>query len=279
MKSTEVINRILTSPFLSTSIFLTSGVAKTYKDYKNADEKYKNGFLLKDTVVLAGAASGMFLCSNSSKYLVKIAPVKKIIEKQAQKLLSKLPKNEILANKMSTPMNYAKEIVQNTFTNFSLFASGVCGALIADYLLGKMGFKQPKINKEKISQEISINKNFDARVEKIVGEDVKNAMYERVVDMPQLNMLTSSLVGAAALDLSKETETKTRLKKTTSCLINMSLIPMLLLSSATALTQKLRLRYKIPIIFTSLVGGTVLINRIQEHGIKKEILKVKYPDC
>ena len=262
MKSTEVINRILTSPLLSTSIFLTSGVAKTYKDYKNADEKYKNGFLLKDTVVLAGAASGMFLCSNSSKYLVKIAPVKKIIEKQAQKLLSKLPKNEILANKMSTPMNYAKEIVQNTFTNFSLFASGVCGALIADYLLGKMGFKQPKINKEKISQE-----------------DVKNAMYERVVDMPQLNMLTSSLVGAAALDLSKETETKTRLKKTTSCLINMSLIPMLLLSSATALTQKLRLCYKIPIIFTSLVGGTVLINRIQEHGIKKEILKVKYPDC
>ena len=207
MKSTEVINRILTSPLLSTSIFLTSGVAKTYKDYKNADEKYKNGFLLKDTVVLAGAASGMFLCSNSSKYLVKIAPVKKIIEKQAQKLLSKLPKNEILANKMSTPMNYAKEIVQNTFTNFSLFASGVCGALIADYLLGKMGFKQPKINKEKISQEISINKNFDARVEKIVGEDVKNAMYERVVDMPQLNMLTSSLVGAAALDLSKETDT------------------------------------------------------------------------
>ena len=279
MKSTEVINRILTSPLLSTSIFLTSVVAKTYKDYKNADEKYKNGFLLKDTVVLAGAASGMFLCSNSSKYLVKIAPVKKIIEKQAQKLLSKLPKNEILANKMSTPMNYAKEIVQNTFTNFSLFASGVCGALIADYLLGKMGFKQPKINKEKISQEISINKNFDARVEKIVGEDVKNAMYERVVDMPQLNMLTSSLVGAAALDLSKETETKTRLKKTTSCLINMSLIPMLLLSSATALTQKLRLCYKIPIIFTSLVGGTVLINRIQEHGIKKEILKVKYPDC
>ena len=201
--------------------------------------------------------------------------MKNFIEKKAQKLISKLPKNEILANKMSTPMNYAKEIVQNTLTNFSLFASGVCGALIADYLLGKMGFKQPKINKEKNSQEISINKNFDARVEKIVGEDVKNAMYERVTDMPQLNMLTSSLVGAAALDLSKETETKTRLKKTTSCLINMSLIPMLLLSSATALTQKLRLRYKIPIIFTSLVGGTVLINRIQEHGIKKEVLKAK----
>ena len=266
-------NKIITSPMLSTSLFLATGVAHTYKDYKNADDKYKNRFLIKDIVVLSGAASGIFLCANSSKYLGKLKPIQKFVENNAKKLLKKLPKNTQLTNKMETPLNYAKEIIENTMSNFGMFASGIFGALGADWVLGKIGFKQPKpkhLHEEKTQENI-----LDTSLEKLVGDDIKNAIYERATDMPQLSMLHISSIGDNALDLSKEIESKERLKHTTSCLINNSLVPMLILSTASIFTQKLKPIYQIPIIFTSLVGGTLTFNKIKEFSIKQHIKQEK----
>lgn len=59
MKTNILVDKLLSSSVLSTSLFITSGCYKTYKDYKNASPKYKDRFLIKDCVVLSGAALGM----------------------------------------------------------------------------------------------------------------------------------------------------------------------------------------------------------------------------
>jgi hypothetical protein len=101
-------------------------------------------------------------------------------------------------------------------------------------------------------------------VGKVTGKEVRGAIYSRVTDMPQLQILTPTLVGSYAVDLSKDLEFRKRLKNTTDCLINNSLIPLFILSTSSALTTGLKKRYRIPIIFTSLVGGTLGINKLQE---------------
>ena len=65
----KVFDKFLNSTLLSTSIFLTSGAYRTYQDYKTVDEKYKDKFLVKDCVVLSGAALGMLAHQSSAKII------------------------------------------------------------------------------------------------------------------------------------------------------------------------------------------------------------------
>ena len=244
------LDKFLNSSMLSSSIFVASGAYKTYQDYKYADKKYKDKFLIKDAVVLSGAALGMLAFHTTSP---------KISQKLG--LRSKYP-----------------EYIRDFTSSFLNFTSGILGAMGIDYLLSKTGFEQPEINKENIRQnklETYIDHNFD----KITDEKTKKAVYSRITDMPQMQVLSSGLIGAYALDLAKDKELETRLKHTTKCLINNSLIPLLLLTVSSTLTKTMKPFYRLPIIFASLVGGTVAINKFTEKKItqkvKEEITKIK----
>ena len=65
------LDKFLNSTSLTASIFLVSGGYKTYKDYRAANLKYKKKFLIKDCVVLSGAAAGMLANRAMGKKIVK----------------------------------------------------------------------------------------------------------------------------------------------------------------------------------------------------------------
>ena len=88
--------------------------------------------------------------------------------------------------------------------------------------------------------------------------------YTSMTEMPQMRFLTSGMLGADAIDIAKDLEFDKRLKHTTKYLVNDTLIPLLFLSVSSALTKKMKSLYRIPIIFVSLIGGTMVTNKIVE---------------
>lgn len=238
MKINSRVDKFLNSSLLSSSIFIASGVYKTCKDYNTAEPKYKDKFLVKDCVVLSGAALGMLA---NHRINGKIAG--------KYELNKKMP-----------------YYVYDFLKGFTTFASGILGALGMDFLLSKSGFEQPE-GKVQFHQNM-VEKYIDKNIVKIPDKDIKNAVYSRVTDMPQMSILTSSLIGSYAIDLAKDKEFDKRLKHTTKCLINNSLIPLMFLTTSSVLTKSLKPVYRIPIIFSSLVGGTVMINKATEKYIK-----------
>ena len=255
-------DKFINSPKLSGSIFLVCGAYKTYKDYQNAEPSHKKRFLIKDSVVLSGAALGMLFHSTLANQVVKIKFFDKLSSKMSDYISTK--KN------IEKPAMYAKEISKNILSNFLSFSSGIIGALGADWLLSKTGFEQP-VQQEKVSKtnlekfaERSSNKNLN-----IIDPHTKQIMYSRVTDMPQMKIFTTGMIGAQAIDLSKEKELDKRLKYATNCLISNSLVPLFFLSVSSAFTNNLKTKYRIPIIFGSLVGGTMCVNKLVESYNKK----------
>ena len=70
-------------------------------------------------------------------------------------------------------------------------------------------------------------------------------------------------------ELAKEKEFDKRLHHTTKCMINDSLLPLFFLSTSSTLTKKMRTIYRVPIIFTSLVVGTMLGKKCLTKYVEK----------
>lgn len=259
MRYNPRLDKFLNSSTLSASIFLASGGYKTYKDYSTAEPKYKKRFLIKDTVVLLGVAAGLTANHYASKNISKTH----FFEKAVTKISSRV--NE---TKYNASLKYTKSIVKELISGFSSTAAGVIGALGADWLLSKTKFKQPKQSKnapEKSKFEIYVDTNLS----KISNENTRNAVYTGITDMPAMKFVSSSLIGAQAIELAKEREFESRFKNTTKYLINDTLVPLFLLSVSSALTKNLKPKLRIPIIFTSLAGGTLLLKKILENNFGK----------
>ena len=273
MNINKNLDKILKSPLLSSGIFITTGAYKTYQDYKYADLKYKKHFLLKDTVVLTGAAVGLLGHKVAANSMVKSKIYNQITEKFAQKITP-------ITNKkaFAKAVEHTKEIIGNTFFNFTMFFSGIMGALGMDYLLTLTGFHQPdKHNLNYINKPIITNNklnnyidDIDDNVSKIVDKQTQSEIYNRITDMPQMNIFTDSMIGVHALNLSKDKEFKKRLNHTTKCLLSNSLVPLFFLSSATTFTKNIKPMIRIPIIFTTLVCGTQWTNKLIDNYIAKQ---------
>lgn len=252
-------DKFINSPKLSGSIFISCGAYKMYQDCKNAEGKHKTKFLVKDGVVLGGAALGMLAHASISQKVLKINFVDKLTSKFSRFIEAK--KN------IEKPAKYVKEIASEVFSNFLAFSSGIIGALSADYLLSKTGFEQPE--KIIIEQEKSkLEQMIDERKIKVLNDETREIVNSRITDMPQMKFFSSSLIGAQAIDLAKEKEADKRLKHTTKCLITNSLLPLFFLSASSVMTNKLKTIYRIPIIFSALVGGTMLTNKYLEKYLK-----------
>lgn len=73
------------------------------------------------------------------------------------------------------------------------------------------------------------------------------------------------MVGMQGFEVIEEKTFKKRMKHATGCLISNSVIPLFFLSTATSLTKKMNGIVRAPIIFASLVGGTMYANKALNH--------------
>ena len=248
------LDKILNSSTLSSSIFLISGGYKTYSDYRSADEKYKKRFLIKDTVVLSGAATGLILNHMAGKKIRKTQVYEKAVTKISQKI------NE---TKYNSSLKYTKSIVKELFSGFMSTASGILGALGTDYILSKTKFKQPKRNQNE-PEKNRLLVYVDNNLNKFGDKNTRDAIYTSFTDMPAMKFVSSSLIGAEAIELAKEKELEKKLTHTTKYLVNDTLVPLLFLSISSALTKNLKPVLRLPLIFTVLTGGTLLFKKITE---------------
>jgi len=246
------IDKFLNSSVLASSIFITSGCYKTYKDYKNAPKEFKDKFLVKDCIVLSGAALGMLACQSASNKILQSKSYNDAILRTAQKLNP----SDLIKKSASV----LKELTVGVMTS----ASGILGALGMDYLYSKCNsdapdFKNLPVEKNKMS--LFIDKNLA----KVTDKDTRNAFYSSISDLP---VISSGMLGANALEIAKNKEFSKRLKYTTGYLINDTLVPLIFLSVSSALTQNLKPRLKVPIVFASLFGGTLATGKLVDRFVK-----------
>ena len=246
------INKILDSTTLSAGIFVTSGLYKTYKDYKTANHKYKKKFLIKDCVILSGAAAGM---------IAEYSLAHKISKSKTYKNTIKNFTHLIHNPRWQQGFETTHEIIKNLSNGFMITAFGVLGALGADYMLSKTNFEQPKPLKKR-PEKSKIHKYIDKNMAKVTDENTRDIIYTSVTDMPQMRFLTTGMVGTQAMEIAKDKEFDKRLKNTTSYLMNDTLVPLLFLSTSSALTKKLSTIKRIPIIFGSIMGGTMITQKV-----------------
>ncbi len=264
MKTNILVDKLLSSSVLSTSLFITSGCYKTYKDYKNASPKYKDRFLIKDCVVLSGAALGMLANHGISNKIGK----SKIYNNAVTEISKKINDSSIHRGVKSS-ISYTTEIIKELTAGFMSTAAGILGALGADYLLSKTDFQQPKYNR-KNPEKNKFAIYIDSNIAKFTDENTRDIFYTSVTDMPKMRFLSAGMIGADAIEIAKDREFDKRLKHTTGYLVNDTLGPLLFLSVSSALTKNLKSAYRIPVIFFSLFGGTLAAQKIFDKRVNNK---------
>lgn len=252
MRYNPKLDKFLNSSTLSASIFLLSGGYKTYRDYRTADTKYKKRYLIKDSVVLSGAAAGLLINRTAANKIRQSHIYEKAVTRISQKI------NEV---KYNSSLKYTKSIVKELISGFASTASGILGALGADYVLSKTKFKQPKKNTnepEKNQLIVYVGNNLD----KFSDKNTREVIYSSITDMPAMKFVSSSLIGSQAIELAKEREFEKRFQNTTKYLVNDTLVPLFFLSISSALTKNLKPAVRLPVIFITLAGGTLLFKKI-----------------
>ena len=265
MKSSVLINRILDSSTLAAGMFIASGCYKTYKDYKTASPEYKDRFLAKDCVILSGAALGMFAHNAASNKIAGSKVYNKIITD-----ISKKVNESSIKNGIKTSLQYTTDIVKDLASGFISTAAGIIGALCADYLLSKTSFEQPKYTKREPEKD-KFAMYLEDNLSKFTDENTRNIIYTSVSDLPKIRVLSSGMLGADAIEIAKNREFDKKLQNTTEYLVNDTLIPLIFLSTSSALTKNMKAKYRVPIIFASLFCGILGIQKISDKFINNKM--------
>ena len=265
MKSSVIINRILDSSTLAAGMFIASGCYKTYKDYKTASPEYKDRFLVKDCVVLSGAAFGMFVYSAASNKISGNKIYNGIITN-----ISKKVNESSIKNGIKTSIQYTTDIVKDLASGFISTASGIIGALGADYFLSKTSFEQPKCIKREPDKDMFVM-YFDDNLSKFTDENTRNAIYASVSDLPKIRILSSGMLGADAIEIAGNKEFDKRLKYTTEYLVNDTLVPLIFLSTSSTLTGNMKAKYRVPVIFSALFCGILGTQKLTDRFVNKKM--------
>lgn len=254
-------DRFLNSSFLASSLFVTSGCYKTYKDYKNAPKEYKDKFLVKDCVVLSGAALGMLGYQSISSKILKTKSYKSAIANLSQYL-----NQSTLKQGLKSSIKYTSEVLQDLTSGVMASASGIAGALGMDYLYAKANPNDVPEYKLKYTEHNRMSQFIDKSLSKVTDSDTKNAFYTSVSDLP---VISSGMLGANAIEFAKDKEFNQRFKHATGYLINDTLLPLIFLSVSGALTKNMKSAYRIPAVFLSLFGGTLLMRKVLDSFFHK----------
>ena len=259
MKPNIKLDRFLNSTTLSTSIFITSGCYRTYQDYKNATPKYKDKFLVKDSLVLSGAAFGILAHQAAANKIVNT----KIYNSVIHRLASKLTQVE-LKQGLQTSIKYSTDIIKDLSRGFFSSASGIIGALGMDYLYSKANKDELKYSARNNTGQQVITHYVDGNLAKFTDKTTRDALYSSVTDIP---VISTGMLGYSALDIAKDKEFNARFKHTTGYLINDTLIPLTFLSIANVLTRNMKTLYRIPTIFGSLFAGTLGLRKVMDNHL------------
>lgn len=253
--SNTITDKFLTSSFLASSLFVTSGCYKTYKDYKNAPKEYKDKFLVKDSLILSGAALGMLGCQSVSNKILK----SKIYDSALLRISQRLNPTVFIKH----TAGILKELSEGVMTS----ASGIAGALTMDYLYSKCNSDTPEYVLS-TQEKNNITALLDKNIAKVTDKETREALYTSISDLP---VISSGMLGANALEIAKNKEFNTRLKYTTGYLINDTLVPLLFLSVSSALTKNMKPQQRIPLVFLSLFAGTLATRKIVDKFVNNKI--------
>ncbi len=281
-------NKIVDSRAAGLIVFGVTGTAKVVSDYKNAPDNKKDFVLLRDSLILGGTALGVGAYSIAHGQIIKSPTVKNKTNKIKNTIVSSI-KNSKIYNKLSAKItNPAEKIIKQTgkiigdcADNTFMLASGILGAIAADYGIRATHLeKNRRTRKLARSSEDTIgslymyenklinefkNSRFNKDLDSAVGSEVKSNIYSRITDLPAMRMFSKTMVGMQGFEVIEEQTFKKRMKHATSCLISNSVIPLFFLSTATRLTKGMSTILRAPIIFTSLVGGTMYANKAIKH--------------
>lgn len=103
--------------------------------------------------------------------------------------------------------------------------------------------------------------NVPQDINNIVDEDTKNNIISNITNMPEMRVFTNTMIGLQSLRITEEKNFKDKLRSTTNSLLKGTLVPMFFLSLASNITKNMKSIYRVPIVFTSLVAGTMVTNK------------------
>jgi len=310
------VNRILNAKSTGIFLFGFTGAYKALTDYQRAPKEEKKKVLLRDSAILAGSAAGLAVYGSARNNFVNSA-----FKKSASKFIdnsfdnfkqTKMGKNlsKSLGKYFKKPLEIVAQnsynIAKDCIDNVLMVASGILGAVSADYLIqighshkkmvdktiekhlgikpnkkenvkAKKPVEQPKTPKqtkidiskkhidsmdkfkEKFKEKITINelKQFD----KIVDEETQKNILSNITNMPEMRIFNTTMIGLQSFEVAEEKTFRDKLKHTTKSLVTNTLVPMFFLSLASNITKGMKSVYRIPLVFTTMVAGTMLANK------------------
>lgn len=278
-------NKVLNTRNLEAGIFLLMGGAKIVQDYRSVGEDYKQRILLNDTVVLSSSCAAMigYRALGHSKFLNEKC-FKPIVNSLHSKFVSfynsDFSKKHLngmfdkFYNPLHKPIEMSKTIIGNCVSDTLMVASGLFGAIAGDYALTKTGFgihKTKKLMNEEppIPKQLVQVENFKKKkLDKVIDKKIQEEAFWRVLDFPVFNVLTSPFVGLQGLEITDDEKYSKQVKNASKYLLVNSLVPLFFFSLSSALTKKFKNIYRIPIIFTSLMVGTLSVKKILDNKLK-----------
>lgn len=104
-------------------------------------------------------------------------------------------------------------------------------------------------------------KHFD----NFVDENTKKNIISNITNMPEMRIFNNTMVGLQSFQVAEEKTFKDKLKHTTRSLVTNTLVPMFFLSLASNLTKGMKPILRLPLVFTSMVAGTMYTNKKIEN--------------
>jgi len=293
------VNKILDSKATGLIVFGITGAAKMASDYKGAPDDNKNFVLVRDSLILGGAALGIGAYHLATSKLLCRKNINKAFKSVKNVLTSPIKKTGFYQNRIKpisekyynikkTIGDNAEKIIHDCANNTMMLGCGIMGAVGADYAIQYSHIENNKrlktlsqrndyafnrvYNYENNIRDTFINSRFNRGLEQAVGSDVKTNVYSRITDMPGMKMFSGTMVGVQGFEVIEQKTFKNRLKHATKCLVSNSLVPLFFLSTASCITKKLNPILRVPITFGALVGGTMYTNKLinkYEYSRKK----------
>lgn len=278
-------NKLLNTRNLEAGIFLLMGGAKTVQDYRSVGEDYKQKILLNDTVVLGSSCAAMvgYRALGHSKFLNKkcFKPIVNAVHNKFIKFYNSdfskkhfIGKFDNLYNPLHKSLEMSKEIIGSCISNTLMVAAGLFGAIAGDYALTKTGFgihktKKLKTDEQIIPKQLVQVENFKKKkLDTVIDKKIQEEVFWRVLDFPLFNVLTSPFVGLQGLEITDDEKYSKQVKNASKYLLVNSLVPLFFFSLSSALTKKLKNIYRIPIVFTSLMVGTLSVKKLLDHKLQ-----------
>lgn len=279
-------NTIINTRYLEAGIFLLMGAGKTVHDYRSVGEQYKQKILLNDVVVLGASSAGMLgyraLGHNQAIHNKLFKPTVEYFHGKFNKFYKSdfaqkhlVGKFDHLYKPLQTPIEYSKNIIASCISNTAMVGAGLFSAILADFALTKNGLgihklknKQENVTATPPKQLVMVEKFKKKNVDKVVSKSIQEEMLWRMTDFKIFNPFNSAFVGLAGLSITDNEKYSKQVQNASKYLLINTMVPLFFFSVSSALTKKMKNIYRFPIMFASLVTGSLLVKNAVDNNSK-----------